>query len=116
MTGSKTLEECLNIINRKSNLNSNINSISKDKKYFFRTKSIRSDFKVDNLSFSLSCTDKIMIRNILGYQGKYLSFLIEPIFLKSLIINNKLDKKMIIIKYLKIVLIIIKKIYAINWI
>ena len=34
-----------------------------------------------------------MIRNILGYQGKYISFLIEPIFLKSLIINTTLDNK-----------------------
>ena len=96
MTGSKTLEECLNIIDKKNKLsNNNINNkdkdISKDKKYFFRTKSIRSDFKLDNLSFSLSCTDKIMIRNILGYQGKFLSLIFEPIFLKTLIINNNLD-------------------------
>ena len=101
MTGSKTLEECLNIINKKnipkSNDNNNCikdnkdNSEEKNNKYYFRTKSIRSDFKVNNLSFSLSCTDKIMIRNILGYQGKYLSSIIEPIFLKSLIINTSLD-------------------------
>lgn len=93
MTGSKTLEECLNIINKKENNKNIIDNISKDKKYFFRTKSIRSDFKIDNLSFSLSCTDKIMLRNILGFQGKFLSFLIEPIFFKSLIINNSLDNK-----------------------
>ncbi len=98
LTGSKTLEECLNSLNKKnkSHFNNNINDnidISKNKKYYFRSKSIRSDFKLDNLSLSLSCTDKIMIRNILGYQGKYLSFLIEPIFLKSLILNNELDNK-----------------------
>ena len=99
MTGSKTLEECLNIINKKnvskSNDNNNIdnkdNSEEKNNKYYFRTKSIRSDFKINNLSFSLTCTDKIMIRNILGYQGKYLSSIFEPIFLKSLIINTSLD-------------------------
>ena len=99
MTGSKILEECLNYINNKNkplnnkdnNNKKDIENISKDKKYYFRTKSIRSDFKLHNLSFSLSCTDKIMLRNILGYQGKYLSFLIESIFLKSLIINNGLD-------------------------
>ena len=31
-----------------------------------------------------------MLRNILGYQGKFLSFLIEPIFLNSIIINTSL--------------------------
>ena len=102
MTGSKTLEECLDIINKKNTSNktnntnnNNINQINKEinncKKYYFRSKSIRSDFKVNNLSFSLSCTDKIMLRNILGYQGKYLSFFVGPIFIKSLIINSSLD-------------------------
>ena len=107
MTGSKTIEECLNIINsNKKNIsvknseenenNNEINEICNDKKnYCFRSKSIRSDFKVNNLSYSLSCTDKIMFRNILGYQGKYLSFFIEPIFIKSLIIRK-------ILIYLKI--------------
>ena len=90
MTGSKTLEECLNIIDKniikkKEEKNSNKNDF-----YIFRTKSIRSDFKINNLSYSLSCTDKIMLRNILGYQGKFLSFLIEPIFLNSIIINTSL--------------------------
>ena len=86
MTGSKTLEECLNIINKNNNINININNYD----YKFRTKSIRSDFKINNLSYSLSCTDKIMIRNILGFQGKFLSFLFEPIYLNSIIINTSL--------------------------
>ena len=93
MTGSKTIEECLDILNKKDNQICENKNISNIKKYFFRTKSIRSDFKINNLSFSLSCTDKIMIRNILGYQGKFLSFLIEPIFIKALIINNSLYNK-----------------------
>ena len=66
MTGSKTIEECLEILNKKDNQISENKNISNIKKYFFRTKSIRSDFKINNLSFSLSCTDKIMLRNILG--------------------------------------------------
>ena len=93
MTGSKTIEECLDILNKIDNQICENKNISNIKKYFFRTKSIRSDFKINNLSFSLSCTDKIMLRNILGYQGKFLSFLIEPIFIKALIINNSLYNK-----------------------
>lgn len=79
-TGSKTLNECLNIQN------------VSEKEINFRSKSIRSDFKENFLSYSLSCTDKIMLKNILGYQGKFLSILIEPIFMKSIIINTKLTE------------------------
>ena len=90
MTGSKTLEECLNIIDKNTKIKKEEENINKNNYYKFRTKSIRSDFKINNLSYSLSCTDKIMLRNILGYQGKFLSFLIEPIFLNSIIINTSL--------------------------
>ena len=86
-TGSKTLEEILNILDKNNIIN---NKKENNSGYKFRTKSIRSDFKINNLSYSLSCTDKIMIRNILGYQGKYLSFIFEPIFVNSFIINNTL--------------------------
>ena len=61
MTGSKTLEECLNIINKKMNLKKGEENINNYDCYKFRTKSIRSDFKINNLSYSLSCTDKIII-------------------------------------------------------
>ena len=91
MTGSKTLEECLNIINKNTNIKKEEVNINNYDCYKFRTKSIRSDFKINNLSCSLSCTDKIMIRNILGYQGKFLSFLIESIYLNSIIINSSLE-------------------------
>ena len=90
MTGSKTLEECLNIIDKNKKIKKEEENINKYNYYKFRTKSIRSDFKINNLSYSLSCTDKIILRNILGYQGKFLSFLIEPIFLNSIIINTSL--------------------------
>ena len=87
-TGSKTLEEILNILDKNNIIN---NKKENNSGYKFRTKLIRSDFKINNLSYSLSCSDKIMIRNILGYQGKYLSFIFEPIFVDSLIINNTLN-------------------------
>ena len=85
--GSKTLSECIIFYNNneeKNKLNVN-NSVN----YNFRTKSIRSDFKKDYLSFSLSCTDKLMIKNILGYQGKYLNQIMEKIFINSIIISSK---------------------------
>ena len=86
-TGSKTLEEILNILDKNNILN---NKKENNNGYKFRTKSIRSDFKINNLSYSLSCTDKIMIRNILGYQGKYLSSILEKIFINSITINTSL--------------------------
>ena len=88
MTGGKTLEECLNLVD-----NNTINKFKETKQkidYKFMTKSIRSDFKPNYLSYSLSCTDKIMLRNILGYQGKYLSFILEPIYINNIIINTSL--------------------------
>ena len=91
MTGSKTLEECLDLIDKNKIISPNKESNIKESEYNFRTKSIRSDFKINFLSFSLSCTDKIMLRNILGYQGKYLSFIFEPIYINSITINTSLE-------------------------
>jgi hypothetical protein len=88
MTGGKTLEECLNLIDKKNLIDFKETKQSID--YKFMTKSIRSDFKPNYLSYSLSCTDKIMLRNILGYQGKYLSFILEPIYINNIIINSSL--------------------------
>ena len=88
MTGGKTLEECLNPIDKKTLIDNKETKQSID--YKFMTKSIRSDFKPNYLSYSLSCTDKIMLRNILGYQGKYLSFILEPIYINNIIINSSL--------------------------
>jgi tRNA-specific adenosine deaminase 1 len=88
ISGGKTLEECLNLVD-----NNTINKFKETKQkidYKFMTKSIRSDFKPNYLSYSLSCTDKIMLRNILGYQGKYLSFILEPIYINNIIINTSL--------------------------
>ena len=88
MTGGKTLEECLNLVD-----NNTINKFKETKQkiyYKFMTKSIRSDFKPNYLSYSLSCTDKIMLRNILGYQGKYLSFILEPIYMNGVVVNTSL--------------------------
>ena len=83
MTGSKTIEEILNFNNTSINTN--------NMKYKFRTKSLRSDYKINTISYSLSCTDKIMLKNILGYQGKYLNLILDKIFINSLIINSELN-------------------------
>ena len=91
MTGGKTLEECLNLVD--NNTNKTLIDFKETKQkieYKFMTKSIRSDFKPNYLSYSLSCTDKIMLRNILGYQGKHLSFILEPIYINNIIINTSL--------------------------
>ena len=90
MTGSKSLEECLDFIDKNKIIDSKQKKIEKKLEYNFMTKSIRSDFKINNLSYSLSCTDKIMLRNILGYQGKYLSSILEKIFINSITINTSL--------------------------
>ena len=84
--GSKNLFECVSLFNNNKEYN-----YLKDNnlKYYFKTKSIRSDFKKDFLSFSISCTDKLMIKNILGFQGKYLYQIIEKIFISSIIISTK---------------------------
>ena len=90
MTGSKSLEECLDFIDKNKIIDLKQKKIEKKLEYNFMTKSIRSDFKINNLSYSLSCTDKIMLRNILGYQGKYLSSILEQIYLNSITINTSL--------------------------
>ena len=90
MTGSKTLEEYNNFIDKNKKIDIKQKKLEKNNEYNFMTKSIRSDFKINNLSYSLSCTDKIMLRNILGYQGKYLSSILEPIYLNSITINTSL--------------------------
>ena len=40
-------------------------------------------------SFSLSCTDKLLIKNILGYEGKYLNLILNSIYINNIIISEK---------------------------
>jgi hypothetical protein len=54
-----------------------------------RSKSMRSDIDKDNISYSLSCSDKLLFKNILGIQGKLLSRIVESIYLSSVIISTK---------------------------
>lgn len=84
--GSKTLDECISFYELPNNIN-NSKEINNQKNKF-RTKSIRSDYKKEIISFSLSCSDKIMIRNILGIQGKYLSEILGNIYLSTITISN----------------------------
>jgi tRNA-specific adenosine deaminase 1 len=53
-----------------------------------RSKSMRSDIDRDNISYSLSCSDKILLKNILGLQGKLLTRLIESIYLSTVTIST----------------------------
>jgi len=92
-TGSKTLDEVMNLLKNKKDKNSlNVDKISHDNtKGKFRSKSMRNDIDIDSISFSLSCSDKLLIKNILGVQGKYLSNILEPIYFSSLIISNEYE-------------------------
>ena len=81
--GSKCIQECLDFY--KNNTSTQSPNVEQNK---FRTKSIRSDYKKDILSFSLSCSDKLMLKNILGIQGKGISTLINKIYLSSITITN----------------------------
>ena len=85
--GAKLIEECL------PHFSSGNDSGDGDMKndVAFRTKSIRSDYTKDILSLSLSCSDKLMIKNITGFQGTVLSELVDNVYMTSIIVTN--DKK-----------------------
>ena len=89
--GAKLIEECL------CHFTNNNERIKND--IAFRTKSIRSDYTKDILSLSLSCSDKLMIKNMIGFQGIVLSELIDNVCMSSIIItNNKKVNEMQIVK------------------
>ena len=81
--GSKTIEEVLSKTSDKMTHNNTSG--------LFRIKSCRSDTKIENISYSLSCSDKILLRNINGIQGKFLSSICNKIHLSSIIISANLD-------------------------
>lgn len=81
--GSKCIKECIDFFKNDTNIQSpNVEP------NHFRTKSIRSDYKKEILSFSFSCSDKLMMKNILGIQGKAISTLMNKIYLSSITITN----------------------------
>jgi hypothetical protein len=83
-TGSKTIDEVLKYLKKENTKITHDNSISK-----VRSKSMRSDISHDSISYSLSCSDKLLIKNVLGLQGVYLSHIIERINLSSILISIK---------------------------
>jgi hypothetical protein len=83
-TGSKTIESLMSYI-QSNDINSKMihdNTIGR-----FRTKSMRNDMDREKISLSLSCSDKIMIKNIFGIQGKFLFGIMENIYISSIIIS-----------------------------
>jgi hypothetical protein len=85
-TGSKTIEEVLQYLISNSKKMNHDNSISK-----VRSKSMRSDITHECISYSLSCSDKLLIKNFLGLQGVYLAEIIQTIHLSSILISIKKD-------------------------
>ncbi len=117
-TGAKTIEDTIysfekenvdkanfNYNNNFSNDKNSLNEKDKDEnkienKFFidhnyqigkFRTKSMRSDIKKENISFSLSCSDKILLKNIFGIQGKLLFKIMHPIYISSIVISANMQ-------------------------
>jgi len=107
-TGAKTIEELLialekDDLNKTNNLNNTIIQSEKknnkiNNKFFikhnndhgkFRSKSMRSDVKKENITLSLSCSDKLMLKNLFGIQGKILYKILNPIYISSMIISVK---------------------------
>lgn len=43
--------------------------------------------------YTITCSDKIARWNVVGVQGALLSRIIEPIYLRSIIVGNKLLNK-----------------------
>jgi hypothetical protein len=80
-TGSKVVE----LFNTKTDLIKLPHDNTKGK---CRSKSMRSDIDRENISYSLSCSDKLLFKNILGLQGKLLARLMEVVYLSSVIISN----------------------------
>lgn len=80
-TGSKTIEEALNLIgNKKISFDNSVG--------LFRTKSMRNDIDKDKISYSLSCSDKILFKNIFGVQGKFLYNIMYPIYFSSITVSQ----------------------------
>jgi hypothetical protein len=94
-TGAKSIKEILNALEKnRANKENNLNKffILHDNEIMrFRSKSMRSDIKIENITFSISCTDKILFKNFFGIQGKFLYEIFEPIFLSSILISSKYE-------------------------
>jgi hypothetical protein len=85
--GAKTLANVISNNNSMMNHNNNPGLV--------RIKSCRSDIKVENISYSISCSDKLLLRNTLGIQGRLMSSLCENIFLSSIVISVEYNDEFI---------------------
>ena len=78
-------EENKQVINKIEDLNIFIDNTSLCE---IRMKPSRKDFPIDKVGLSYSCSDKIMMWNILGVQGNLLSNFYSKIFIKKVILLN----------------------------
>lgn len=90
-TGSKKYQDVIELIlnpkiNRKSKI-SDIENIFDNDINIVRTKPMRSDTLLENVSLSFSCSDNLLFFSELGIQGLFLSNIIEKIFFSNIIIN-----------------------------
>lgn len=93
-TGSKTIEEVMNFLNSSKDKNKADHKIVHDNSLGkFRTKSMRNDIDRQKISFSLSCSDKLLIKNLLGIQGKLLNYILKPIYLSTIIISSNYNDR-----------------------
>lgn len=85
---SASIEHCCSILSENSITVSKMNATNEGIDLKAKC-SIKDTTKKDNISLSLSCFDKLILRSILGIQGKYLNSIMKKIFLSSMIISKK---------------------------
>lgn len=98
-TGSKPIKL---LINKFSNQFSG-NNLFDNSKGLIRSKAMRSDTIKENISLSVSCSDKLMLKHYLGFEGNLLSNIINKIDFCSIIINDNNLSKMTACEYYNII-------------
>lgn len=101
-TGAKAIKEILLSLNNIDKSSNKCYIEHNNNPGVYRSKSMRSDIRRENITASISCSDKILFKNIFGLQGKFLYNLLHPIYISSItisinkdLLNNKESEKKI---------------------